>query len=130
MSHGVNRTPPLPTGAVARLVVFVVVCLLGTFALLAIYAQFRFEDGKAYTAVFNNVSGLAAGNFVRVAGVEVGKVNRISVNDDNTASVEFSANDRVILGGLGGNDGPWPRCPMMQDLRDVDRCAALDCLPR
>jgi phospholipid/cholesterol/gamma-HCH transport system substrate-binding protein len=85
------------SGAVARLVVFVVVCLLGTFALLAIYAQFRFEDGKSYTAVFNNVSGLADGNFVRVAGVEVGKVTHISVNADNTASVQFSANDRVIL---------------------------------
>ena len=85
------------SGAVARLVVFVVVCLLGTFALLAIYAQFRFEDGKSYTAVFNNVSGLADGNFVRVAGVEVGKVTHISVNADSTASVQFSANDRVIL---------------------------------
>lgn len=85
------------SGAVARLIVFVVVCLLGTFALLAIYAQFRFEDGKTYTAVFNNVSGLAAGNFVRVAGVEVGKVSQISVNQDNTASVQFTANDRVIL---------------------------------
>ena len=85
------------SGAVTRLVVFVVVCLLGTFALLAIYAQFRFEDGKSYTAVFDNVSGLADGNFVRVAGVEVGKVTHISVNADNTASVQFSANDRVIL---------------------------------
>ena len=47
------------SGAVARLIVFVVVCLLGTFALLAIYAQFRFEDGKTYTAMFSNVSGLA-----------------------------------------------------------------------
>ncbi len=84
-------------GAVARLVVFVVVCLLGTFALLAIYAQFRFEEGKTYTAIFNNVSGLANGNFVRVAGVEVGKVTRISVNGDDTASVQFSANDNVIL---------------------------------
>ena len=85
------------SGAVARLAVFVVVCLLGTFALLAIYAQFRFEDGKTYIAVFDNVSGLATGNFVRVAGVEVGKVSRISVNSDNTATVTFSANDRVIL---------------------------------
>jgi phospholipid/cholesterol/gamma-HCH transport system substrate-binding protein len=85
------------SGAVTRLIVFVVVCLLGTFALLAIYAQFRFEDGKTYTAVFDNVSGLAEGNFVRVAGVEVGKVSHISVTKDNTASVEFTANDRVIL---------------------------------
>jgi phospholipid/cholesterol/gamma-HCH transport system substrate-binding protein len=85
------------SGAVARLVVFVVVCLLGTFALLAIYAQFRFEEGKTYRAIFNNVSGLANGNFVRVAGVEVGKVTHISVNSDNTASVQFSPNDAVIL---------------------------------
>ena len=85
------------SGAVARLVVFVVVCLLGTFALLAIYAQFRFEGGKGYTAIFSNVSGLANGNFVRVAGVEVGKVTHISVNSDDTASVQFSANDSVVL---------------------------------
>jgi phospholipid/cholesterol/gamma-HCH transport system substrate-binding protein len=85
------------SAAVVRLLVFVVVCLLGTFALLAIYAQFRFEQGASYTAIFSNVSGLANGNFVRVAGVEVGKVTHISVNGDDTASVQFSANDNVIL---------------------------------
>ena len=85
------------SGAVARLAVFVVVCLLGMFALLAIYAQFRFDTGRTYTAIFSNVSGLANGNFVRVAGVEVGKVTHISVTSDNTASVQFSANDSAVL---------------------------------
>ncbi|MDT5187835.1 MAG: phospholipid/cholesterol/gamma-HCH transport system substrate-binding protein, partial [Mycobacterium sp.] len=85
------------SGAVARLGVFVVVCLLGMFALLAIYAQFRFEKGTTYTAIFSNVSGLENGNFVRVAGVEVGKVTSISVNADDTASVKFSADDAVVL---------------------------------
>ncbi len=84
-------------GAVVRLVVFVAVCLLGTFALLAIYAQFRFEQGRTYTAIFSNVSGLANGDFVRVAGVEVGKVTQISITRDSTASVQFTANDNVIL---------------------------------
>ncbi len=84
-------------GVAMRLAVFVTVCLIGCFALLAIYAQFRFQAGKAYTAVFSNVSGLADGDFVRVAGVEVGKVTRISVNEDNTASVQFNAADAVIL---------------------------------
>ncbi len=83
--------------AVVRLIVFGVVCLLGTFALLAVYAQFRFEQGKTYTAIFGNVTGLAEGNFVRVAGVEVGTVSHITVTEDSTASVEFSANDNVIL---------------------------------
>ncbi|NOP99231.1 MULTISPECIES: MCE family protein [Mycolicibacterium] len=84
-------------GVAMRLAVFTTVCLLGCFALLAIYAQFRFQAGKTYTAVFSNVSGLADGDFVRVAGVEVGKVTRISVNEDNSASVQFSAADAVVL---------------------------------
>lgn len=84
-------------GVAMRLAVFVTVCLIGCFALLAIYAQFRFQAGKAYTAVFSNVSGLSDGDFVRVAGVEVGKVTRISVNEDNTASVQFNAADAVIV---------------------------------
>jgi phospholipid/cholesterol/gamma-HCH transport system substrate-binding protein len=67
------------------------------FALLAIYAQFRFQHGTTYTAVFSDVSGLENGNFVRVAGVEVGKVTHISVNADDTASVTFSASDAVVL---------------------------------
>lgn len=85
------------SGVVVRLTVFVVVCLLGTFALLAIYAQFRFEKGATYRAIFSNVTGLADGNFVRVAGVEVGKVTHISINPDTTVSVEFSADHAVIL---------------------------------
>jgi len=85
------------SAAVVRLIVFVVVCLFGTFALLAIYAQFRFESGTTYRAIFNNVSGLKNGNFVRVAGVEVGKVTRISITPDNTAAVEFTANNAVVL---------------------------------
>ena len=44
-----------------------------------------------------NVSGLADGNFVRIAGVEVGKVKNISIRDDNVAVVEFSADDSVVL---------------------------------
>ena len=54
--------------------------LLGMFALLAVFAQFRFGDGKTYYAVFTNVTGLKSGNFVRIAGVEVGKVKNITLN--------------------------------------------------
>jgi phospholipid/cholesterol/gamma-HCH transport system substrate-binding protein len=50
-----------------------------------------------YNATFTNVSGLKAGNFVRIAGVEVGKVQHISVNDDGTVRVEFGARDSVVL---------------------------------
>ncbi len=80
-----------------RLAVFLTVCGLGTFALLAVFAQFRFGGGKNYSADFTNVTGLKEGDFVRIAGVEVGKVGGIKINRDATVHVEFSAKDAVTL---------------------------------
>ncbi len=84
-------------GAIWRLAVFMVVCTLGLIAMLAIFAQLRFGEESPYKARFSNVSGLESGNFVRIAGVEVGKVKRISIQDDGTAVVEFSADNSVVL---------------------------------
>ncbi len=84
-------------GVIWRLGLFVLVCLLGTFALLTIFAQLRFQKENTYRADFTNVSGLQAGDFVRIAGVEVGKVKNITLNDQRLAVVEFSADDTVIL---------------------------------
>jgi phospholipid/cholesterol/gamma-HCH transport system substrate-binding protein len=84
-------------GAAWRLGIFLAVCLLGAFALVTVFAQFRFEVGKNYFAQFVNVSGLREGDIVRIAGVEVGKVQKISVNRDATVRVEFSADESVLL---------------------------------
>jgi phospholipid/cholesterol/gamma-HCH transport system substrate-binding protein len=84
-------------GAVWRLAIFMVVCLFGLFGLLAVFAQLRFQEEKTYSAEFTNVTSLESGNFVRIAGVEVGKVKKISIRDDTTALVEFSADDSVVL---------------------------------
>ncbi len=80
-----------------RLAVFLTICGLGAFALLAVFAQFRFSDGKNYNAQFTNVTGLKSGDFVRIAGVEVGRVEDIVINRDATVRVEFSARDDVNL---------------------------------
>ena len=85
------------SGAVVRLAIFVTVCVLGMFALLAIFSQLRFVDRGTYSAEFASVSGLEEGNFVRVAGVEVGKVQTIDIRDDNTAVVSFTADDSLVL---------------------------------
>lgn len=85
------------SGAAWRLAVFVVVTLFGAFSLLAIFAQFRFGESKEYRAVFTNVTGLETGNFVRIAGVEVGKVKGIAINPDSTVTVDFSTDDSVVL---------------------------------
>ena len=43
------------------------------------------------------MSGLEGGNFVRIAGVEVGKVKNIAIQPDSTVLVEFTADDSVVL---------------------------------
>jgi phospholipid/cholesterol/gamma-HCH transport system substrate-binding protein len=80
-----------------RLAIFLVVCVFGQFALITVFAQLRFQPENTYNAVFTTVSGLENGNFVRVAGVEVGKVIDITVRDDSSALVKFSADDSVVL---------------------------------
>ena len=44
-----------------------------------------------------NVTGLENGDFVRIAGVEVGKVEKVAIQPDTTALVEFTADDSVVL---------------------------------
>jgi phospholipid/cholesterol/gamma-HCH transport system substrate-binding protein len=84
-------------GAAWRLTVFLAVCALALFALLAVFAQLRFDGAQIYRAEFINVTGLQAGNFVRIAGVEVGKVKNIQLRDDTTAVVELAVDNSVVL---------------------------------
>lgn len=83
--------------AIWRLAIFVVVCGLATFGLFMIFAQLRFQSELTYNAEFTNVSGLKEGDLVRIAGVEVGKVKHISIRPDAVVTVEFSADNTVIL---------------------------------
>jgi phospholipid/cholesterol/gamma-HCH transport system substrate-binding protein len=85
------------SGIVWRVVLFLTVCSLGIVAIVAVYGDLRFQPQKTYNAVFSSVSGLKGGNFVRIAGVEVGKVQKITVRSDATVNVEFTADDSVVL---------------------------------
>ncbi len=80
-----------------RLAVFLSICLIALFAMFAVFAELRFVEEKHYSAEFSNVTGLAAGDFVRVAGVEVGKVKAITLQPDSTLTVQFTASDAVVL---------------------------------
>jgi phospholipid/cholesterol/gamma-HCH transport system substrate-binding protein len=84
-------------GAFWRFTAFVAVCALGTFALVMVFGQLRFGEDSVYRAEFTNISGLEEGNFVRIAGVEVGKVKHISITPNTTVTVEFSTDDNVLL---------------------------------
>lgn len=85
-------------GTLFRLAVYVTVCAFFVLAVFAVFGQFRFgQRENVYNAIFASVSGLESGNFVRIAGVEVGKVKDISINDDGTVRVQFAARDSVML---------------------------------
>lgn len=80
-----------------RVGIFLAVCLFFVTVMFMVFAQLRFQNEKVYQAEFSNVSGLEEGQFVRIAGVEVGKVKRITLRRDATVLVEFSADDSVVL---------------------------------
>ena len=84
-------------GVLWRLAIFVVVCAVATFGLFMVFAQLRFQSETVYNAEFTNVSGLKKGDFVRIAGVEVGKVKDISIRPDTVVVVAFSADETVVL---------------------------------
>jgi len=84
-------------GTLTRLAIYMTVCLSAMALLFMVIAQIRFENSNTYNAVFSNVSGLKGGNFVRIAGAEVGKVKSITIQPDDTVRVEFSADKSVVL---------------------------------
>ncbi len=82
-----------------RVVLFTAMCLVFVFVLVTVFGQFRFDSRVHYRADFTNVSGLKGGNFVRIAGVEVGKVTNLSLHRDGTVTVDFAVDKKVPLTG-------------------------------
>ena len=83
--------------ALTRVALFTGVCLVFMFALVTVFGQFRFDSTNTYSAVFSNVSGLKGGNFVRIAGVEVGKVKNMTLHKDGTVTVDFAIDSKLTL---------------------------------
>lgn len=69
---------------------FLVIALAFTLWVAAVTGEYRGGEREEYHAVFDNVSGLAVADKVRVAGVDVGKVTGIDVQKDNTVKVTFN----------------------------------------
>jgi len=78
-------------------VIFTAVSLVFMFGLLTVFGQFRFDSRASYRAVFTNVSGLKGGNFVRIAGVEVGKVTDLTLHRDGTVTIDFAVDKQLVL---------------------------------
>ena len=56
-----------------------------------------FGKGYQVSASFDNISGLKTGAAVEVAGVDVGRVESITVTPDNRAKLQLSINPDIIL---------------------------------
>ncbi|MGE2716270.1 MCE family protein [Mycolicibacterium litorale] len=82
---------------VVNLTVFVTVCVVAAFGLMAIFANLRFSEEQVFRAEFTDVSGLEVNDFVRIAGVEVGQVKNISIAPNAHAVVEFTAEPTAVL---------------------------------
>ncbi|MBW0012380.1 MCE family protein, partial [Mycobacterium sp.] len=84
------------TGTVIRLSIFSLVLLVFTVMIVVVFGQMRFDRTYGYSAEFTSISGLRNGQFVRAAGVEVGKVSSVKLVDHGRrARVEFNV-DRAI----------------------------------
>ncbi len=68
--------------------------LLVAAMLVVVFGEFRFGNDEGYHARFTDASRLKAGQDVRIAGVPVGSVKGVTLNDDNTVDVAFSLNER------------------------------------
>jgi phospholipid/cholesterol/gamma-HCH transport system substrate-binding protein len=76
------------TGALVKLIIFMVVTSLLTFVLAATIGNFGVGKTTTYHALFTDVTGLLPGNEVRIAGVKVGTVKGVGLKGD-VADVTF-----------------------------------------
>jgi phospholipid/cholesterol/gamma-HCH transport system substrate-binding protein len=86
------------TGTAIKLGAFSLVLLLFTAIIIVVFGQMRFDRTTGYSAIFSNVSGLRAGQFVRASGVEVGKVSSVELLEGGTqARVDFDVDRSLPL---------------------------------
>jgi len=77
--------------------IFAAAMLVVAAALVVVFGDFRFGPESTYHATFTDASRLKAGQKVRIAGVPVGSVSGIKLNQDNTIDVKFGVDSRYTL---------------------------------
>ncbi|GAA1939450.1 MlaD family protein [Nocardioides marmoribigeumensis] len=82
-----------------RLIIFVVVTTLATGLLALTIGNVSFGDKTHYKAVFSDVTGVAKGDDVRVAGVKVGSVAGVKILNRTKALVDFDVQSTTKLTG-------------------------------
>ncbi|WP_019629850.1 MCE family protein [Actinomadura atramentaria] len=78
------------TAPLVKSALFILVTVLATVILAMSIAQTDSGATRGYKARFTDASGLREGDSVRIAGVQVGRVQSIQVKDRRLAQVQFS----------------------------------------
>ena len=87
----------LKRSTVVFLALFLVFSVAVTWMVFATLQRNVAGPTSNYSAIFSDVSGLAEGDDVRVAGVRVGRVNGIELTPDNQAKVSFEVRSNQTL---------------------------------
>ena len=83
---------------------FAVISILVTWVIWSTLQRGIDGDTRQYSATFDDVLGLKQGDDVRMAGVRVGRVDKIERTDDNRARIDISAG--IVTSGAKGIDPP------------------------
>ncbi|MEE6139211.1 virulence factor Mce family protein [Mycobacterium sp. 050128] len=86
------------TGSAIKLGIVSLVLVLITLSIVVVFGQMRFNSTNSYSAEFSNATGLKDGQFVRAAGVEVGKVKKVQLVEGGTrVRVDFAVDRSIPL---------------------------------
>jgi phospholipid/cholesterol/gamma-HCH transport system substrate-binding protein len=98
MEPNLRRTVPQRNDGTAwKVGVFTLAMGLVAAMLVLVFGDFRFQAGHSYRAIFTDAARLKSGQDVRMAGLAVGTVRSVELNDDNAVTVAFDVSDRYQL---------------------------------
>ncbi|WP_197380300.1 MCE family protein [Mycolicibacterium mengxianglii] len=85
------------TRTIVKFGAFALVMVVLTGFLFATFGEYRSGSTSNYSAVFSDASRLDTGDSVRIAGVRIGTVESVSLQDDRKVLVEFDADRSIVL---------------------------------
>lgn len=77
--------------------IFALAMIVLSTGLVVVFGQYRTGSTNTYTALFADTSGLRDGQTVRVAGIRVGTVKKITLERDQRVTVSFDADSKILL---------------------------------
>jgi phospholipid/cholesterol/gamma-HCH transport system substrate-binding protein len=80
-----------------KLVTFMVITTLATGMLVVLIGNITFGGSREYKAEFVDATGVTKGDDIRIAGVKVGTVKGVEIQDRSRALVTFSVQDSAEL---------------------------------